>query len=207
MESIERLAEMFIRFPGIGPRQARRFVYFVMRQDAGWIDAFIRELTQLRAATTQCTACRRRFMGATKAERTCPTCADTSRSNETLMIVEKEVDFETVEKSRAYSGRYFILGGTISPLEEDRAEPMVHALCARIEAMTQAGLSEVVLALSATSEGDDTAEYLHQRISPLAQKHPFALTMLGRGLSTGSEIEYADTKTLKDALSRRTKLD
>lgn len=204
MESIQKLTEYFQRFPGIGPRQARRFTYFLLRQNSQWIDEFIRELTAVRSASKICIDCHRHFIS-TGNEMRCPICADTSRSPETLMVVEKEVDLESIEKSRAYHGHYYVLGGTISPLEERDAEASVAGLVRRIDALRKSNVfKEVILALSATTEGDDTAEYLIERLSALSQEKGFTITALGRGLSTGSEIEYVDSKTLKDALSHRT---
>lgn len=207
MDPIERLTELFVRFPGIGPRQARRFAYFLLRQDSGWIDGFVRDLTSVRKLSAICAKCHRRYVSPEERASVCPICADAARTKEILMVVEKEVDLESIEKSKAYQGQYFVLGAAILPLEEQKAEPVVKMVSKRIEELGTDGLKEVILALSATADGDDTAAYLKERLHDTAEKSGTAISMLGRGLSTGSEIEYIDSQTLKDALSRRVKVD
>lgn len=204
MDPIHKLTEHFLRFPGIGPRQARRFAYFLLRQNSQWVDEFMHELSAVRGQSRICIECHRHFIASGEVPK-CPICTDVSRkAQKTLMVVEKEVDFESMEKSRVFGGYYYILGGTISPLEEAEANAHVSGLVRRIEALVKDdALSEVILALSATTEGDDTAEHLKEKLTPISAASGFTVTTLGRGLSTGSEIEYVDSKTLKDALARR----
>ena len=205
MDTIQQLTEIFGKFPGIGPRQAKRFVYYLLARNGPFLDEFARLLHELRGAVARCAECCRFFVKRRLPSSLCPTCADTGREANTLIVVEKEVDFETIEKSSAYRGRYFILGGTLPPLEKEpdkriRARELETIVKARIEDNT---LKEIIFALSATPEGDHTRHFLEARLRPLVEAKPVKLSTLGRGLSTGLELEYSDAETLKNALANR----
>lgn len=122
-----------------------------------------------------------------------------------LLVVEKDVDFENMHKAGIWNGFYFILGGTIPLLEKEpakriRAKELFYTVQDRAK---NDGLREVVLAMNATSEGENTAVYLQKILESLAEKYSITVTSLGRGLSTGTELEYSDKDTLKDALESR----
>ncbi len=203
MGTLNKLTELFGRFPGIGPRQAKRFVYFLLATPAGFREELARLLLELKSIVSQCAECYR-FFSPYKAEKVCALCADSNRDHSTLMIVEKDVDLENVERSRAWGGTYFVLGGTLPILEKKPAERIrVAELQKRLEARAKKGFQELVLALSLTTEGEHTAAYLMENLEPLAQKYNFKITMLGRGLSTGIELEYSDSETIKNALKNR----
>ena len=122
------------------------------------------------------------------------------------MVIEKDVDLAAVEKSGAYHGRFFVLGSLI-PLKEIRSpvvSPRIAELKMKIENGAANGiLKEVIIALSATPEGDHTALERKLFLKPLQEKHGIAISSLGRGLSTGSELEYADKETIAYALKNR----
>ena len=149
--------------------------------------------------------CHRWFVKENPAElNQCRICADLGRDQHTLFVVEKDADIENVERSD-FKGLYFVLGGTI-PLAAD--EPHKHIrlreLVERIEADAAKGvLKEVILGLSATSEGDHTRLLLQEKLIPVSEAFKFKISSLGRGLSTGSELEYADPDTIASALSSR----
>lgn len=202
MSSIDNLSQLFMRFPGIGTRQAKRFVYFLLAQDPYYLDTLAREIAALQRNITQCTACFR-FYPRLGTSSLCNACVDDADSS-TLMVVEKDTDFDSVRRSRSYAGRYFVLGGTIPILEKDPASKIrIRELVARVESGASEGLSEVILALSANPEGDFTREYVARTLEPIAQKLGIAVTTLGRGLSTGTELEYSDSDTLRHALKNR----
>ena len=122
MDSITKLASLFAEFPGIGSRQSRRFVYFLLKQNKGYIYELIRAIESLEGAILQCNRCHRYF---TKkfpaAPDRCAICNDENRDHNTLMVVEKDSDLEAIERSGTYQGTYFILGGILPILEKNPA--------------------------------------------------------------------------------------
>jgi recombination protein RecR len=129
----------------------------------------------------------------------CNYCSDTKRDNALLMLVEKDQDLAAIERAGTYKGRYFVLGGvlTLSGKGAIREKGLLQA----IERRLQDGLQEVVLALSATSEGEHTADHVRQLLAPY--RDHMKISALGRGLATGSELEYSDAETLRAALTNR----
>jgi recombination protein RecR len=119
------------------------------------------------------------------------------------MIVEKDVDFENIERAGTYKGYYFILGGTLSLLERKSGTIRAEELKKTVKDRAKEGLEEVVLALSASPDGEHTTLAVREILSPLAKEHSFKISMLGRGLSTGLELEYSDPETIKNALKNR----
>lgn len=212
MDTIQKLAEHFRKFPGIGPRQAKRFVYFLLVQPATVREEISKLILELTRQIRVCNSCYRFFPLGNKAANECSICSDSSRSHETLMVVSRDVDFEQIEKSKAHRGLYFILGGTV-PILEKNPELKVRSkeLCALIEKRASSGtgaedkdsLKEVILALNATADGEHTQFYLQGLLEPFAVKYGFRISTLGRGLSSGLELEYSDSETLKSALDNR----
>jgi recombination protein RecR len=120
------------------------------------------------------------------------------------MVVEKDVDLENVERSKTFKGTYFVLGGSVPILEKNpEARVRIKDLKNRIEERGAQGLTEIILAFSLNPDGENTARYIAEEISAAAAKCGARVTMLGRGLSTGSELEYLDPETLKSALQNR----
>lgn len=204
MDNLNRLTELFRQFPGIGPRQAKRFVYFLLHSNPGYRATLVREIADLASHVSVCSSCYRFFDKKGVDAALCAVCRDDSRDASALMVVAKDVDLEAVEKSKVYGGYYFVLGSTISLVEKD-PESKVRAkeLLSAIEARAAKGLKEVILALSLNSEGENTREYVEELVSPLVKKHGLKVSTLGRGLSTGTELEYSDTETIKNALVGR----
>ncbi|MDB5224801.1 MAG: recR [Candidatus Adlerbacteria bacterium] len=204
MDPIQRLTEVFERFPGIGPRQARRFVQFLLSQRAGYRNDLALAIRELGAHTQQCNACFRWFVKDSQANIFCNICSNEGRDAHVLFVVEKDADIENVERS-GFRGKYFVLGGTI-PLATEEPEKFVRMreLVARIDADASLGkLKEVILGLSATAEGDHTRVMIAEKLRAPAEAFSLKITALGRGLSTGSELEYADPDTIASALSSR----
>ncbi len=204
MNPIDRLTAEFERFPGIGPRQARRFVQFLLGQSGSTRASLAQHIQALGAYTARCNQCFRWFVKRSEDVKTCDLCASAHRDRGTLFVVEKDADIENVERS-GFKGMYFVLGGNV-PLSEEHPEQFVRTreLAQRVERdAAQGTLKEIVLGLSATTEGDHTRLILSERLEPLSQKLQFKLTSLGRGLSTGSELEYADPDTISEALGNR----
>lgn len=202
MSPLDKLTQLFERFPGIGPRQARRFVQYLLSAPPGVRAELARQINALGASTAQCKRCYRWFTKGAQQGQLCDICAGTSRDSATLFIVEKDADLDNVERS-GYRGLYFVLGGTVPLGAEDPAEHVrLRELGKRLEA-DLGTLSEVIVGLSATSEGDHTRQLVIETLRPLSQQNGVKLTSLGRGLSTGSELEYADPDTIASALSSR----
>ena len=196
METIEELAHAFEKFPGIGPRQAKRFVYHLLSVGSPDRNYLAKLIDAIGVSVHQCAECKR---FANIKGPVCNYCSDRSRDDSLLMILEKDQDLSAIERAGTYKGRYFVLGGvlTLSGKGVIRDKDLI----ASIEKRLTGGLKEAVLALSATSEGEHTADHLRALLGPF--RDHLRITMLGRGLATGSELEYSDPETLRGALQNR----
>jgi recombination protein RecR len=207
MNPTDRLTELFMRFPGIGPKQAKRFVYFLLREHSHYKEQLIKALEELKFTGKQCEKCYL-FYGDRHAQvpkPLCPICDSSSRLQSQLMIVEKELDLDAVEKTGSYNGLYFILGGLVPPLTEKPSELIrIRELTNRIHtAIEDESLAEVIFALPVTDYGDTTTEYVEKTIKQIVNIEKVTLSHLARGLSSGLELEYVDKDTFKSALDRR----
>jgi recombination protein RecR len=204
MDPISRLAELFTQFPGIGTRQARRFAYFILRSRPEYVRELTEMIERVRSSVRECGFCHRYFVPQKSGISGCQTCSDPERETTTLLIVEKDPDFDSIERSGAYQGQYFVLGGTLTILEKEPSSVIREKeLLARIESLAPRGLKEIILAMSATPESEHTADYVRETLATLTQKHGIRVSVLGRGLSTGTELEYSDPDTLRHALLGR----
>lgn len=204
MDNLNRLTDMFRQFPGIGPRQAKRFVYHLLASSDAYRAVLSREILALAAHVSVCSSCFRFYEKKNQASNVCFVCSDASRDKTSLMVVAKDVDFEAIEKSRMYRGHYFVLGGTLSLVEkEPESKLRQRELVATLERRATEGLKEVILALSLNAEGEHTREYIESVVGDIIRKHGMRVTVLGRGLSTGTELEYSDAETIKNALAGR----
>jgi recombination protein RecR len=196
MDRIEELTRAFERFPGIGPRQARRFVFHLLSAGAGDRSKISDLIAKLAENVRQCPECMRYANGGGPV---CNLCADTKRDDSLLLVVEKDQDLVALERAGTYKGRYFVLGGvlTLSGKGTIRERELLSLVTRR----TSAGLKEIILALSATSEGENTIDHLKQVLLPF--RDTARLSVLGRGLATGTELEYSDAETLSGALQNR----
>ncbi|KKU27164.1 MAG: Recombination protein RecR [Candidatus Magasanikbacteria bacterium GW2011_GWA2_46_17] len=200
MDSIEKLSAIFERFPGIGPRQAGRFVQFLLRSSQKSRAELARAIESLNASVHQCTECMKHHSGKHEA---CSICENPERDRALLAVVASDTDLLAMERSGTYHGGYFVLGGTISLASEKMNGLHLRELIASIPKRAKNGLKEIILAFPANPEGDATSIRLKEELVALAKEHSLAVTSLGRGLSTGSEIEYADPDTIKSALDSR----
>lgn len=204
MDTIQKLAAHFAQFPGIGSRQSKRFVYFLLKKDRAYINELIALIRSLEDSVSECTRCHRYFMKKHHdAKDDCPVCIAPERDHSLLMIVEKDSDLEAIERSRTYQGSYFILGGTLPILEKyPEAKIRINELTRLIQ-NEKNSLKEIILACAITPESEYTAEYVRGALSSLADEYGIVITALGRGLSTGTELEYSDADTLRYALLGR----
>jgi recombination protein RecR len=207
MSDIESLAQLFEEFPGIGPRQAKRFVYFLLRADSGYREKLMRELADLSGGVARCTLCHRYIPRHTHTkEDRCSICTSSLRDSSLLTLVLKDADIEAIEQANVYNGLYFVLGSLIKLTESEAPERMLARLRERLGMQSGTGTAyvrEFVFALPVTTDGEHTRELLEQALKDFARDKNLALTTLGRGLSTGSELEYADSATLKSAFAKR----
>ncbi len=120
------------------------------------------------------------------------------------MVVERDSDIQALERAGAYDGLYFVLGGTVPLLQNpDTGKLRGSALKATVSNSLEAGLSEIILAFSVNPDGENTARFVESILKDVLAATPIKVSQLGRGLSTGSELEYADPETLKSALRSR----
>lgn len=205
MDPINKLVELFSEFPGIGPRQAKRFVYYLLRHNVGFLKELSENISSLKKNIGTCTICFQYFEKKNHQQTLCPICSDTHRDQSELMIVSHDVDLEHIEKSGVYKGTYFVLGGVVpilapNPEERIRSRELMSLIKNRAEKGT---LREIILAMNVTPEGENTEQHLTQVLTPIAIQHSIKISHLGRGISTGTEIEYSDKETLKNALQNR----
>jgi recombination protein RecR len=135
----------------------------------------------------------------------CEICRDSRRKQHYVLVVEKEVDLQNIEGTGRYDGTYHVLGGTVNPLDSSAPSRLhVRELFSRLERRAADGRLELILGTSATTEGDTTALYLERTVAPLRAKFPgLTISRLGRGLTTGTELEYSDEATISSALENR----
>ncbi len=203
MDQIHKLTEYFGEFPGIGPRQARRFVYYLLTRNSGHLEEIARLILDIKKNIRLCSSCFR-FFPETHGS-LCPICSNKNRDISELMIVSRDVDFEAIEKSKIYHGYYFILGGTIPILEKEPEKKVrLKELKSKIDNLIKdSSLKEIILSLNMTAEGENTEEFLKQFVLNNFPNSGIKVSILGRGLSTGSELEYLDSDTIRNALKNR----
>lgn len=205
---IQQLIEYFLKFPGVGPRQAARFVFYLLREEPEWVQELAGAIGGLKSEVKLCTRCYKTFDANSSGQpaELCEFCRDPRRNPAQVLVVEKEADLENIERTRKHVGLYHLLGGTVDPLDSQApAKLHLRELFERIRKLAAAGGGvEVILATNPTAEGEATALYLERILAPLRNQHPgFKISRLGRGLTTGSELEYADDITISNALENR----
>ncbi|MBP6866141.1 MAG: recombination protein RecR [Candidatus Pacebacteria bacterium] len=202
MDIVDKLTQVFKEFPGIGERQARRFVYFLMSQSGEYSNNLVKLISELKKDITQCKECYRFFVDDRHVGSLCHTCSGANTDNTMLMVVEKDTDLESIEKSRVYAGKYFVLGGLVPIVE--KSTPSRVRINELIKSITERkNLREVILAFSISPQGDHTDFYVRGQIQNMVDKQSIKISSLGRGLSTGTELEYSDNDTIKNALKNR----
>lgn len=207
MDINEKLTEIFKTFPGIGERQARRFVYFLMSQNPEYNQNLSRLISELKKEIAQCKECFRFFNFLKNGgENICDICSSSQTNNSMLMVLEKDSDLESMRKSHAYAGKYFVLGGLVPIVEKNTNKKIrIDELKKNIteNANKATPYSEIILAFSLSPQGDHTDFYIRSVIGSICEKNKIKISSLGRGLSTGTELEYSDNDTLKNALKNR----
>ncbi len=201
MDIIDKLTEIFKEFPGIGERQAKRFVYFLMSRNPAYSQNLSELVLELKKDIAQCKECFKFFITKNK-EKICDICNDTNIDSSTLLITEKDSDLESIQKSRVYHGKYFILGGLV-PIVEKTTKSRVRIYELQEKIKRESELKEIILAFSISPQGDHTDQYVREQLKDICEKNNIKISSLGKGLSTGTELEYSDNDTLKNALKNR----
>lgn len=205
MNPIDELANSFTKFPGIGRRQAKRFAYFIIQSQPAFAQRLANQILTAQKNVKLDPESFQYFYSENQNEVRSPLMRDTNRNPKLLMIIEKDVDIEAIEKSKAFTGHYFVLGG-LAPMIDTELDQMIRVpqLLKRIEDKgTHQELDEIIFALAANPEGDRTTDLIKQKIAPLQERFGFKMSQLGRGFSTGTEVEYSDADTLASALENR----
>lgn len=197
-KTFENLKKFFTSLPGVGPRQASRFIISLLRLEEKDLVEFARLIANLKQEVKICKDCS--FIAE---KNLCHICQDSKRNAQQIMVVEKISDLEAIEKTNHYKGKYHVLGGTLNPIDGVGEKNLtIDNLIRRIGNLIQKPAQlEIILALSPTPLGDSTAFFIIDKLKPLREK--IKLTKLGRGLSFGSFLEYVDENTLKEAFERR----
>ena len=204
---IQRVIDLLMKFPGVGPRQAARFAFFMIKDGNGFAEELAAGLQEMKANIATCAQCYRTMEKIPEQEiMRCLLCRDARRNEAIITVVEKESDLQNLERTGAYQGLYHVLGGIISPLDSESPKRLhIRDLYNRVALLLNQQKSvELILGTNPTTEGDMTAIYIERTFAPIKEKSPqFTLSRLGRGLSLGAELEYADEVTLKQALMNR----
>jgi recombination protein RecR len=190
---LEKAVFEFSKLPGIGRKTALRLVLHLLRQDREEISALATSLTQLKEEIHHCKVCHN-----ISDTEICSVCSNPSRDRSQLCVVENIRDVMAIESTQQFHGLYHVLGGIISPMEGiGPAQLTVGSLVDRISG---GEIREVILALSATMEGDATNFFIYRKLTD----HPIKITTLARGVAIGDELEYTDEITLGRSLLNRT---
>jgi recombination protein RecR len=151
-----------------------------------------------------CAECKRFFQKKHPAASLCKVCADPNRDRETVMLVQRDIDLESVESKGNYKGVYFVLGGSVPILEKEPEKRIrVKEFKSFMAKKLKEGLKEVILGVNWNPEGENTGDYAKKIIESMDPKRQIKISHLGKGLSMGTELEYADGDTLKNALNNR----
>lgn len=186
-------ADELAKLPGIGRKSALRLALHLLKMDAGEVDRLAGSLTRLRHEVRYCRRCHNLCDGDL-----CALCSNPSREQSLVCVVENFADVAAIEATSQFHGLYHVLGGLISPI--DGVGPSQLQIGSLVERAEAGGVKEVLLALSATMEGETTAFFIHQRLRRL---RGIEITTLARGISEGDELQYTDELTLGRSIAQR----
>lgn len=189
---LEKAVSEFAKLPGIGRKTAMRLVLHLLRQDAAVVEGFAQSLTTLKHEVKYCRVCHN-----ISDTDVCQICSSPSRDRSLVCVVENIRDVMAVENTQQFRGFYHVLGGIISPMDGvGPGDLQIDSLVSRVEA---GGISEVILALSSTMEGDTTNFYIYRKLAHTGVK----ISVIARGISVGDELEYTDEVTLGRSIMAR----
>lgn len=192
---IEALIDLMARLPGLGPRSARRAVLALLKKRATLMAPLAQAMAQVAAGARDCRKC-----GNISTGDICPLCTDPRRATGEICVVEDVADLWAMERAGVFRGRYHVLGGTLSALDAVGPDDLrIPALVARV---AEDGITEIILALNATVDGQTTAHYIADALQPAG----IAITSLAQGVPVGGELDYLDDGTIGAALRARRRI-
>lgn len=191
-DDIEALIEIMAKLPGLGPRSARRAVLHLIKKRGPLMAPLADALTHVAATARECLSC-----GNIGTQDLCDICTSEKRANGEICVVEDVSDLWAMERGGIFKGRYHVLGGTLNALDAVGPEDLrIPQLVARV---ANDGVTEVILALNATVDGQTTAHYIADQLEPAGVK----VTSLAQGVPIGGELDYLDDGTISAALRAR----
>ncbi len=194
-DDIQALIALMARLPGLGPRSARRVVLALIRRRSGQMAELAHLLDRVAANSRECLTC-----GNITDRDECAICTDPARANGEICVVQDVADLWALERGRVFGGRYHVLGGTLSALDEIGPDDL--GIPALIDRVARDGVAEVILALNATVDGQTTAHYIAEAL----EGTPVTVTGLAQGVPIGGELDYLDDGTISAALRARRRL-
>lgn len=191
-KDIDALIEMMAKLPGLGPRSARRAVLHMIKKRAVLMTPLSKSLQTVSETARECLTC-----GNIGTSDTCDICASPKRANGEICVVEDVADLWAMERAAVFKGRYHVLGGTLSALDAIGPDELrIPKLLDRVDSQ---GITEVILALNATIDGQTTAHYIAGEL----EKRGTTVTSLAQGVPIGGELDYLDDGTITAALKAR----
>ena len=194
-DDIQALIALMARLPGLGPRSARRIVLSLIRKRGGQMHQLARLLDSVATGSRECLVC-----GNITDRDECAICSDPARANGEICVVEDVADLWALERGHAFRGRYHVLGGTLSALDEIGPDDL--GIPALIDRIRREGVTEAILALNATVDGQTTAHYIADALADSG----VTVTGLAQGVPIGGELDYLDDGTITAALRARRRL-
>ncbi len=189
---VEQAVEQLSSLPGIGKRTALRLVLQLLKRSELEVEQFAQAITDLKKSTRTCINC-----GNLSDDPTCSICTNEKRDHAIICVVEDIRDIMAIEATGSYRGVYHVLGGIISPM--DGVSPSDLSIAPLIERVSTGDVIEIIFALSPTMEGDTTNFYLYKKLASFE----VLITTLSRGVSVGTELQFADEQTLSRSLIHR----
>ena len=189
---LENAVNEFAKLPGIGRKTALRLVLRLLRQEEFSVENFGNAIIKLRKEIKYCHVCHN-----ISDSDTCSLCSDPNRDDSIICVVENIKEVMVIENTHQFKGRYHVLGGVISPM--DGIGPSDLEIDSLVKRVSEGGIQEIILALSATMEGDTTNFYIFRKLAPYNIK----ISILARGVSVGDELEYTDEITLGRSIINR----
>lgn len=193
-QAIQNLIEKLSQLPSVGPKTAERYVFHLLRQSDESLNSLSEAIRELKLKTKRCSICR-----AIAETNPCVICNDKNRNSDILCIVENTQDMLSLEATKQFNGKYFVLEGLINTISDVKPDDL--NIASLLKRLKDDNIKEIILALNFTLEGETTALYLTKLLEDRLK-----ITRLAKGLPAGSDLEYADEMTLSSALKYRNEI-